>query len=174
MSSAMLGIVIWTLAGFISSFPSPYSFLSASYFLCQLVLLYQFTSLEVTAIDSSHSQNKKHRSKSSCPGGEHAFSNQKIKPRLGDDPASNNRFSRRFSSGMTSQRTFIVTAQIPASLQAESAEQAQNFKQPVTNTQYWEQHNNENLQPTHTTPDRTTYIHPAELFRPPGKIVVLG
>ncbi len=91
---------------------------------------------------------------------------RKSSPALGDDPASNDPFSRRFSSGMTSQRTFIATAQEPAaSLQAESAKQAQNSKQPVTNTQSREQHNNGNLQPTHTALDRTTFIHPAELFK---------
>jgi hypothetical protein len=90
---------------------------------------------------------------------------RKLSPALGDDPASNDPFSERFSSGMTSQRTFIATAQAPAPLQAESAKQAQDSKQPVTNTQSREQHNNGTLQPTHTALDRTTFIHPAELFK---------
>jgi hypothetical protein len=89
----------------------------------------------------------------------------KSSPALGDDPASNDPFSKRFSSGMTSQRTFIATIQAPASLQAESAKPAQNSKQRVTNTQSREQHNNGNLQPTHPALDRTTFIHPAELFK---------
>jgi hypothetical protein len=90
---------------------------------------------------------------------------RKSSPAWGDDPARNDLFSRRFSSGVTSQKTFIATAQVPAPLQADPAKQAQNSKQPVSNTQSREQHNTGNLQPAYTALDGTTFTHPAELFK---------
>jgi hypothetical protein len=96
---------------------------------------------------------------------------RKLSPTLGDDPTSNDPFSQKSSSGTTSQRNIITTTQAPAPLQAESAKQAQNSKQPVTDIQSREQHNSGNLQPTHIALDRTTFIHPAELFKASWKNV---
>jgi hypothetical protein len=167
MSSAMLRIIIsgpWPALRFF--FLSPYSSLSVSHFLCQLVLLYQSASLEVKAIDFRPPSKRKNMAANLITQPPIMLSPfRKSSPAWGDDPARNDLFSRRFSSGVLSQENFIATAQVPAPLQADPAKQAQNSKQPVPNTKCREQHNSGNMQPTCTAPDGTTFTHPAELFK---------